>query len=546
MIESFIEKKQELLGKLKILNEKFNEVENSYELDIGELKVKVNKSIENLAKEKFSIALFGAFSDGKSSIVSAITKRLDIKIAPEPSTCGITYYEYGDWLIVDTPGLFSEELLHDKLTKKYISEANVVIYTVDIVNPLKNSHYPTVKWLLSDINKIDSTIFVINKMDERADLEDSTDYERVSNIKIDVVVDTLKQIIELKSLPKVVCVSADPYGRGYELGFKYWLVDNLDEYKKLSRIENLRNEINRFIESAKDRLITSVGFSVIKYATNEAITKLDILRKELKDQIDVLENQIEENANKLSNFGKDINRNYVNIKEEVMNFRKDILQSIEASVDVSHLRNVMDSEVGREGYIIKEKIDLIVQKYTHNLCEEQKKFLQNIEESLTFHNRIQENMIKSFANAGAKFGEGILRKSSRELGNFVLKTRDTLKLPVKFKPWVAMKWGNRVASFGKFLKALPLIVESLTIAIKFYTEKKFNDEKNKIKKEIESLFKDFIETFTMEEYTKTYFPSVSEIKELENQLVESKKNYAKILMNLDNSISELKNLAYKG
>lgn len=543
MIEGFIEKKKELLSKLKILNKKFNEVENSYELDLGELKIKVNESIENLEKEKFSIALFGAFSDGKSSIVSAITKRLDIKIAPEPSTCDITCYEYGDWLIVDTPGLFSEKLLHDEPTKKYISEANVVIYTLDPVNPLKNSHHPTVKWLLSDINKIDSTIFVINKMDEIADLEDDEDYKRNSDIKIGVVVDTLKQIIELKSLPKskIVCVSSDPFGHRLE----HWF-NNLDEYKKLSRIENLRNEINNFIKSAKDRLITSASFSVIEDTTNEAIKKLDLLRKEVEDKIEVLESQIEENTNKLSNFGKDINRNYVNIKEEIMNIRKGILQSIEASVDVSHLRSVMDSEVGREGYVIKEKINLIVQKYTHNLCEEQEKFLQNIEESLTFHNKIQENMIKSFANAGAKFGEGILRKSSRELGSFVLKTRDTLKLPVKFKPWGAIKWGNRVASFGKFLKTLPLIVESVTIVIKIYTEKKFNDEKNKIKQEIESLFKDFIETFTIEEYTKTYFPSVFEIKELENQLVASKKNYAQVLMNLDNSIYELKNLTNKG
>ncbi|MCF6157602.1 MAG: labile enterotoxin outputA [wastewater metagenome] len=249
MIESFIEKKQELLGKLKRLNEKFYEFENSYELDLSELKAKVNELTENLAKEKFSIALVGAFAEGKSTIVSAITERLDIKIAPEPSTCDIMRYEYDDWLIVDTPGLFSEKLLHDELTRKYISEANIVIYTLDPVNPLKNSHQVTIKWLLSDINKINSTIFVINKMDERADLEDEEDYKRISDIKIEVVVDTLKQIIELKSLPKIVCVSGDPYG----YGLKHWF-ENLNEYKKLSRIENLCNEINRFIKSARDRL----------------------------------------------------------------------------------------------------------------------------------------------------------------------------------------------------------------------------------------------------------------------------------------------------
>ena len=41
----------------------------------------------------------------------------------------------------------------------------------------------TIKWLLSEIDKTDSTIFVINKMDEVADLEDNTDFLKNSRIK---------------------------------------------------------------------------------------------------------------------------------------------------------------------------------------------------------------------------------------------------------------------------------------------------------------------------------------------------------------------------
>ena len=250
--------KEKILNKLKNLSNELILIQKEYNVDVSGLLKKINNAIKNIENQKFSIAFFGAFSDGKSTILSALTNRLDIKISPKPTTDKIEVYDFEDYEIIDTPGLFSENLMHDELTKKYISEANVVLYTVDPVNPLKESHIKTVKWILKDLNKINSTIFVINKMDEVADLEDDEDFKKNAQIKKEVVLDMINEITGYKNV-KVVAISADPYGQGLE----FWQ-ENIEEYKKLSRIEELEKLLNEFIDKYKDDLIVQMGVSVIK------------------------------------------------------------------------------------------------------------------------------------------------------------------------------------------------------------------------------------------------------------------------------------------
>ncbi|WMO13611.1 dynamin family protein [Pseudoalteromonas piscicida] len=148
------QEKESMILKLESLSKKLSRVESEFSIDISTLISKVNNAMENIKNDIFSIAFFGAFSDGKSTILSVLINKLDIDISPEPTTDKVQPYEYKDYKIIDTPGLFSENLIHDELTKKYISEANIVIYTVNPVNPLKESHLQTVKWILSDLKKL--------------------------------------------------------------------------------------------------------------------------------------------------------------------------------------------------------------------------------------------------------------------------------------------------------------------------------------------------------------------------------------------------------
>ncbi len=73
--------------------------------------------------------------------------------------------------------------MYEDLTRRYISEAHLIFYVVDATNPLKESHSDIVKWVLRDLNKLSSTIFVINKMDEVTSLTDQALFDEQAAIK---------------------------------------------------------------------------------------------------------------------------------------------------------------------------------------------------------------------------------------------------------------------------------------------------------------------------------------------------------------------------
>ena len=504
MFNNFTDEKKKIVNKLKALNKELKEIENNFGIDISELKEKIKKSIYNVENEKFSISFFGAFSDGKSTILSVFIKSLDIKISPEPTTDKIITYDYNDYLIVDTPGLFSEKLMHDALTKKYISEANIIIYTVDPVNPLKDSHWPTIKWLLKDLKKVDSTIFVINKMDEIADLEDNDDFKKNSQIKREVVQKVLKDITNIENFQRIVCISADPY----EMGLEHWF-KNKDDYNKLSRISLLENLIQRFIEQYKDDLVLKAGISVIEEIIYKVLIELNEIKNSINDEIAILDNQIEEYENRLSILEKDINKSYINIKEDLISLRENILLEIDAASNLSQLSQTMQTFLGKDGYVIQEQIDLITRKHTENLLGESKKLFTSLEESILYHSNLQTELLQNLSSTGKSVAKSIMSAPTRKIADTVIKARNFTKLPLKFKPWGAIK-------VAKWLKGLPAIIEFIEIVFKMIGKWKLEKKRNELKNQIENGFKLLFETLNLEKYTENYFPYVNDIVEVIN------------------------------
>ena len=502
--------KQDILNKLTTLSSQLINIENEFQIELSDLKNKVAQVISNINVDVFSIAFFGAFSDGKSTILSVLTNRLDIDISPEPTTDKIVPYQFGDYQIIDTPGLFSEHLTHDELTKKYISEANIIIYTVDPVNPLKDSHQAIVKWILSDLKKSESTIFVINKMDEVADLEEDDDFAHHSEIKKEVVAKTIKEMTG-HDPSKIVCIAADPF----ELGLEYWH-DQADDYKKLSRIQTLENLISEFQTGYKDELIVSAGKSVICDAANHLVKQLDEIKGNFETQRSVLDNQVKEYEQRCGVLNHDINRSHINIKEEFISLREDILVELDAVADMSQLADAMQKRLGEDGYLLEEKINLIIEKYTTHLLSESQKLFVSLEESLVYHSNIQTELLGKLSGASSFAMKGMLSASTRTVADAVLKTRTFLKVPLKFKPWGAVK-------FAKVLKGMPIVMEVLQGIFGVWSKRKIDKKREAVKNEIEKLFKEgLIQGFTLEKYKEDYFPFFTEMQNILNNLEKDK------------------------
>ncbi len=522
------QEKNNLLDKLLFLQNKLSAVQNDFKIDLSGLTLKVNQAINNVENDVFSIAFFGAFSDGKSTILSVLMDRLDIKIAPEPTTDRIQPYKFRDYLIIDTPGLFSENMIHDELTKKFISEANIVIYTIDSVNPLKYSHLPTIKWILSDLKKYDSTIFVINKMDEVADLEDENDFRRNAEIKKEVVSEIIKEVTGIENNKKIACVAADPFVRGLD----YWH-DKGDDYRRLSRIETLESMISDFKIAYKNELVIKAGVSVIRDASSKVLAELIEVRRYLVSEIDLLRNQVEEYSNRIQLLEKDINRSYTNIKEEFISLREDILVEIDSVGSMGELAEVIQNKLGKDGYILQENIDLIIRKHTGNILSGSKEIFESLEESLVYHSKIQEELLGKLSETGKSITKVMLSAPARKIADAIIKARDFLKIPFKFKPWGVLK-------FAKYLKAMPVVMEVLQLFGSIFLQWKMDKKRTEIKNEMEIAFKGLMQDLSIDNYTKTYFPFVAETKTVLMSLEKSKLEIQETVTNIDKISNELK------
>lgn len=208
--------------------------------------------MENVADQKLKVALVGGFSEGKTSIAAAWIDRLDesMKIAYKESSDAVKIYDIDNEMeLVDTPGLYGfKQKEHDSgkierykdITKKYVSEAHLILYALNPSNPIKDSHKDDLNWLFRTLNLLSRTIFVISRFDEEADIEDEEDYNKRFKIKKENIQSRLNELISLSEKEKegliIVAVAANPY----DLGVEHWL-KHKEEFQKLSHIKTLQD-----------------------------------------------------------------------------------------------------------------------------------------------------------------------------------------------------------------------------------------------------------------------------------------------------------------
>ncbi|GAA7328185.1 hypothetical protein MLS101_07330 [Helicobacter pylori] len=204
-----------------------------YGINIEEsFKEKINSAIQSATDQKLRVALVGGFSEGKTSIAAAWIERLDksMKIDHQESSDAVKIYDIDNEIeLVDTPGLFGfKEKIADSgkierykdITKKYVSEAHLILYALNPSNPIKESHKDDLNWLFRTLNLLSRTIFVISRFDEEADIEDEEDYNKRFKTKKENIQNRLNDLISLSEKEKeslsIVAVAANPFGWGLE------------------------------------------------------------------------------------------------------------------------------------------------------------------------------------------------------------------------------------------------------------------------------------------------------------------------------------------
>lgn len=542
--------REKIINELKNLETFVGALNEKYELEMDDLIDKIKKAISNLEKSKFMVAVFGAFSDGKSTILSAITKNFNIEISPEPTTDKIVEYPYGEFIFIDTPGIFSDNLMHDEKTRKFISEANVIIFVCDAVNPIKQSHIPVLKWLFKELGKLDVTIFVINKMDLVVSLKDDTEFSKMSEIKKNALLESLKEIMGIKIEVPIICIAANPY----DLGLDSWK-NNWIEYEKLSRIGELIGRINHIYEKYKEQLIAKAGISVIRETLITSLEKLKKAKEITDERFKINKNLTDELELKIKALKNNVSVAYEQYKQELINLREDIILKIESTNKIDDLRKIAEVELGKDGEILKSKIELCINRALSPLNENIISFDREFDFAVNDSWKIYQEIASTVSASLVKISDKVLQFNTQGLMRELFRIRREYGLDkiIKFQgrgehmKW-ASRWAGRLQKFATIGKVLGPVLEVVFFLKEMFDIKKFNKKKNEIIETIHSIFKELLE-INYNEFVDTFAPEVREyeknISNLRN-LIENDRlmidEMGKNLLKIENAISKFKYL----
>ncbi|MFP5960482.1 LeoA/HP0731 family dynamin-like GTPase [Helicobacter pylori] len=428
------------------------------------LKDKIRNAMENVADQKLKVALVGGFSEEKTSIVAAWIDRLDesMKIDHKESSDAVKIYDIDDEIeLVDTPGLYGfKQKEHDSgkierykdITKKYVSEAHLILYALNPSNPIKESHKDDLNWLFRTLNLLSRTIFVISRFDEEADIEDEEDYNKRFKIKKENVQNRLNDLISLSEKEKegliIVAVAANPF----DLGVEHWL-KHQEEFQKLSHIKALQDATQKKIKEngGKLTIIEETKKSVIQDVIYRQMPPAKQALQDINREMEYLNKTLEKRRKDIQDLNKEISQARIHLREFIIRYFSDLIRQV-LGTSLETFNDFAMREIGDEGINIETRVQNAFERETQGIFNEIAKIGTGFNADMNF--------FEKHAGTLGKIGINFLNQSGFINATNIKLVRDTIAavgkfvgvdLAFKFKPW------GTVNLAGSINKGLPLI-----------------------------------------------------------------------------------------
>ncbi|WP_187949879.1 LeoA/HP0731 family dynamin-like GTPase [Helicobacter pylori] len=511
---------QEILKKLL----DFVHTGEEYGIKVEEsLKDKIRNAMENVAGQKLKVALVGGFSCGKTSIAAAWIDRLDksMKIDHQESSDEVKIYDIDNEMeLVDTPGLFGfKEKITDSgkierykdITKKYISEAHLILYALNPSNPIKESHKDDLNWLFRTLNLLSRTIFVISRFDEEADIEDEEDYNKRFKIKKENIQNRLNDLISLSEEEKeslmIVAVAANPF----DLGVEHWL-KHQEEFQKLSHIKALQDATQKKIEEngGKLTIIEEAKKSVIQDVVYRQMPPAKQALQDINREMERLNKTLEKRRKDIQDLNKEISQARIHLREFITRYFSDLIRQV-SGTSLETFNDFVVREIGDKGINIETKVQNAFERQTQGIVNEIAKIETGFNADMSF--------FEKHAGAFGKIGIDLLKQSGFINATNIKLARDGIAatgkfvgidLALKFKPWGAV---NLAGSINKGLPLIGLAFEIGDSVMKLKKEKELEETKEKMKSNFEEAKEQMIEFINDEtRFKQTCFPSAFELE----------------------------------
>ena len=219
-----------------------------------------------------TVAFVGQYNAGKSTIISALTNRQDIKIDDNICTDKVTAYDWNGIKILDTPGIHAGYPDHDAKTYSAIDKADLLVFVITsgLFDDIIGNHFREICFTR---NKASETMLVVNRM---------TDYPGTPEIKLPAI-----QQVTTPKMPDdfyVTFIDALSYLEASEENDE----DNRKEMLGIANFQSFIEALNRFVrDNGLMGRLTSPLFQ-IRALAQQAVALIDVDTPEEKAAIKLL------------------------------------------------------------------------------------------------------------------------------------------------------------------------------------------------------------------------------------------------------------------
>ncbi|MEG4499579.1 50S ribosome-binding GTPase [Microcoleus sp. F10-C6] len=459
------------------------------------------------------VAFVGQYSAGKSTIISGMTGRRDIRIDADIATDKTTNYDWNGIKLIDTPGLFTDRQDHDETTYEAINKSDLLVFCLTYMlfdsltaeNFKKLAYEKGYRWKM---------MLVINKMSDEAGEEE----QKIVNYRQSLA-DALKPY-SLDEFP-ICFIDAKDYCEG---------IDSNDDFlREISRFPTFIEALNQFIErrGSLARFDTPVRIALscvddaqLSFTRNssedstffEVLTRLsrtvrkerDRLRTKVKNIALEMSSGVASEGNTLAAaVGSDPNFERLN-KQTELNVQKHYEK---AETKLQEAVNVAVDDIQQEVEKVLEG-DL-VNSFVACLDKNQNISAQNPGSGMDVERlKDQVNWFKKIGEtAGVELTNLATRGFAQTAGQGFLRSRDVVGsglhqgvvavgkfVGFKFKPWQAVGMAKNIGNAAKFLgPALALVsvgVDILQMQQEHQRERQMSDVRRDITSQFQSIAKD--------------------------------------------------------
>ncbi|HEY9747723.1 MAG TPA: GTPase [Allocoleopsis sp.] len=454
-----------------------------------------------------SVAFVGQYSAGKSTIISALTGRRDIRIDADIATDKTSSYSWNGIKVIDTPGLFTERKDHDDITYSAIEKADLLVFcltymlfdSITVENFKKLAFDKGYRWKI---------MLLVNKMSDEA----GTEEQKIASYRKSLA-DALKPY-SLDEFP-VCFIDAKDYCDGVD--------DQEDFLIEISRFNTFIDELNQFTErrASLARLDTPVRIALgcideaqVSFTRNskqdsaflEVLTRLsrtvrkerDRLRTKVQGIILKMSAAVAQEGSVLAaEVGMKADFSVLNQQAEI-----NIRQHYEKAEDT--LQTVINSAVESIQLEVEKVLQSdLTQAFVARLEADQKISTQG------FSNSVDMNRLKGqigwLGEIGGEVGVRLTEAATRGVvstaGQGFLRSMDVAGsglhqgvlavgkfVGFKFKPWQAVGIAKNIGNAAKFLGPAVNLISVGVTAYEIHQEREAERKMSEVRSDITSQF----------------------------------------------------------